>query len=291
MWWIPVTLLAAAAQTGRNAAQRGLTAEIGTIGATAVRFVFGLPFAVAALTLWSFWHAIPMPGLPATGWFLLASVAQILATALMLATMRRRSFGVTTALIKTEPISVAIVGAVLLQDALSGPMLVAIATATFGVLLISGFEWRGGAWRAAALGIISGGLFGLTAIGVRAGVLDLAHGSNVTRALTALVVTQALQTVMIVLWLLLRDPGVLRGMMRLWRSSLGAGFLGALASFFWFTGFSMTSAANVRTLGLVEVIMAQFVSGRIMREGVSKPQLIGFGLVIAGVAGLIAAST
>ncbi|MES2549270.1 MAG: EamA/RhaT family transporter, partial [Pseudomonadota bacterium] len=32
--WIPVTLAAALAQTGRNATQRGLTERLGTLGAT-----------------------------------------------------------------------------------------------------------------------------------------------------------------------------------------------------------------------------------------------------------------
>ncbi|MCJ8141238.1 DMT family transporter [Falsirhodobacter halotolerans] len=288
MWWIPVTLIAAAAQTGRNAAQRGLTAQIGTMGATAVRFVFGLPFALAALALWAIWHPIPMPGSEAMGWFLMGSVAQIAATALMLVTMQSRSFGVTTALLKTEPVTVALIGAVLLGDRLSGPMLLAIATATAGVMLMSGLHWRGGAWRAAVLGVVSGGLFGLTAIGVRGGVLALPFGSEVTRAVTALVITQTLQTVIILLWLALRDRTALRGMMRLWRSSLGAGFLGAFASLFWFTGFAMTSAANVRTLGLVEVVMAQIVSGRVLREGVTRRQIAGMALVLGGVAALIA---
>lgn len=290
MWWVPVTLIAAAAQTGRNAAQRGLTAEIGTAGATAVRFVFGLPFALAALALWSFWHPIPVPGITAMGWFLMGSAAQVAATALMLVTMQSRSFGITTALLKTEPVTVAIVGAILLGDRLSVPMIAAIGTATAGVLLMSGVQWRDGAWRAAVLGVVSGGLFGLTAIGVRGGVLELPFGSGVTRAMTALAVTQGMQTILIVAFLALRNPDALRGMLRFWRQSLGAGFLGAFASMFWFTGFAMTSAANVRTLGLVEVVMAQFVSGRILREEVRARQLIGMMLVLAGVFGLIAAA-
>ena len=44
--WIPVTLWAAFAQTVRNAAQRHLVSELGTLGATLVRFLYGLPFAL-----------------------------------------------------------------------------------------------------------------------------------------------------------------------------------------------------------------------------------------------------
>ena len=43
--WIPVTIWAAFAQTLRNAAQRHLIAQLGTLGATLVRFLYGLPFA------------------------------------------------------------------------------------------------------------------------------------------------------------------------------------------------------------------------------------------------------
>jgi hypothetical protein len=38
--WIPVTVFAAFAQTVRNAAQRHLTADLGTLGATLVRFFY-----------------------------------------------------------------------------------------------------------------------------------------------------------------------------------------------------------------------------------------------------------
>ena len=47
--WVVFTLIAAAAQTVRNAMQRELTATLGTVGATHVRFLFGFPFALLFL--------------------------------------------------------------------------------------------------------------------------------------------------------------------------------------------------------------------------------------------------
>ena len=44
--WAVFTIIAAAAQTIRNAAQLGLTRSLGTAGATHVRFLFGFPFAL-----------------------------------------------------------------------------------------------------------------------------------------------------------------------------------------------------------------------------------------------------
>ena len=47
-------------------------------------------------------------------------------------------FGVTTALIKTEPVTLALIGAALLAEPLGPARMAAIATATLGVVLMSG---------------------------------------------------------------------------------------------------------------------------------------------------------
>lgn len=290
MGWILATLIAAAAQTGRNAAQRRLTAELGTMGATAVRFLFGLPFAALFLAALSRMTPLPLPGSTALAWAALGAMSQISATALMLVTMKTRGFGVTTALIKTEPVTLALIGAILLAEPLGPARMGAIATATLGVVLMSGVDWQRGGLRAAALGLAAGALFGLSAIGFRGAILALPFGDSMTRAATILALSLALQSVLMLAWLALADRAALAGIARHWRGSLWAGALGALASFFWFLGFALTSAANVRTLALVEVVMAQLVSGRIFREGASPRQLFGMGLIVLGVAALIALS-
>ncbi|SFA39878.1 EamA-like transporter family protein [Paracoccus halophilus] len=288
--WILATLIAAAAQTGRNAAQRRLTAELGTMGATAVRFLFGLPFAVLFLAALSLTGAVPLPGTASLGWTALGATSQIAATALMLMTMESRGFGVTTALIKTEPVTLAIIGAILLAEPLGPARMAAIAIATLGVLLMSGTDWRRGNWRAAALGIAAGALFGLSAIGFRGAILALPHGGEAIRAATILTLSLILQSAIMLVWLSLLDRPALTGIARHWRGSLGAGFLGALASLFWFLGFALTAAANVRTLALIEIPMAQLVSGRVFREGASPRHLAGMCLIVLGVAALVAIS-
>ena len=59
--WIGAALTASVAQTARNATQASLTAAIGTVGATQVRFVFGLPFALLflAAALWLTGQPLP----------------------------------------------------------------------------------------------------------------------------------------------------------------------------------------------------------------------------------------
>ena len=52
-------------------------------------------------------------------------------------------------------------------------------------------------------------------------------------------------------------PACCKAIFRAWRPSLFAGFMGALASQFWFLAFAIATAASVRTLALVEVLFAQ----------------------------------
>lgn len=287
MIWVAATLIAATAQTARNAAQAGLTRQVGTMGATAVRFVFGFPFAALALALAAIWVPIPRPDAAVLGWAALGAMAQIAATAFMLVTMRGQGFGVATALMKTEPVTLALIGAVVLAEPLGPARLGAIGLATLGVVLASGATWARAAWGPVATGVLSGGLFGLSAIGFRGALLALPGGSFGVRAVTILAITLGIQASVMTAWLALRDRRALAGILVRWRVSMGAGFLGAFASLFWFMGFALTPAANVRTLALVEVVMAQVLSGRLFRQTIRPIQLAGMGLILAGVGWLL----
>lgn len=290
MLWVAATLIAATAQTARNAAQRQLTAQVGTMGATAVRFIFGAPFAILLLLPLALHAALPMPGRETLLWALAGALCQIGATALMLQAMRSRGFGVITALMKTEPVTLAILGAILLAEPLGPLRMAAICVATAGVMLMSGADLKGDGWKPALLGIGSGVLFGLSAIGFRGAILALPSGDFLTRAGTVLAITLTMQAAITLIWLAVADRQALAAIAQHWRRSIGAGFLGAFASLFWFIGFALTPAANVRTLALVEVVMAQIVSGKVMRQQTSARQIAGMALIVAGVAALIIAS-
>ncbi|SET57063.1 DMT family transporter [Paracoccus homiensis] len=288
MIWVWATLIAAVAQTGRNAAQAGLTASVGTVGATAVRFLFGLPFAALSLIALAPFVAVPALGGNTVAYAALGAAAQIGATAFMLLTMRGQGFGVATALMKTEPVTLAIIGAVVLAEPLGPARLGAIALATLGVVLASGARWSRAGLRGIATGVTAGALFGLSSIGFRGALLSLPEGGFFIRALTVLVLTLALQSAAMLIWMGLRDRRGLCAILRMWRQSLTAGALGAFASLFWFIGFALTPAANVRTLALIEVVLAQLVSGRLFRQSTTALQLCGMGLIVLGVGWLLA---
>ena len=295
--WIPVTLVAAAAQTARNATQRSLTESIGTVGATQVRFLFGLPFALLFLVgVCIVADRLPPAIGPQAILFTVAgALFQILATALMLTAMKSKSFSVTTAYIKTEPVLTACVGFALLGDALTPLKIVAILIATAGVIAMSVKPDTMRAMlsdiRPALLGIVAGGCFGLSAVAFRGAILFLPDGGFVLRATTILALGLAIQTVLLLAYLLIFDRVSLTRSFGVWRASLGAGFLGAFASQFWFLGFALTSAANVRTLALVEVFFAQALSRKLFNQQTSLREYLGMALVVIGVGLLLLAAT
>lgn len=293
--WIFTTVTAAAAQSLRNALQRGLTASLGTIGATNVRFLFGLPFAALFLVvLMAATDTRPAPGGAFWGWAAAGGLAQIFATACMLAAMRDRSFLVTIAYTKTEPVQVALFSLAFLGEVPTPVLVAAIAVATLGVMILSWPRDRGtradeppatlfARLKPAVLGIASGAFFGLSAVFFKSAIRDAHSGSFLVDASAALATSLAVQTAVLTLWLAIRAPRVIGATLREWRPSIGAGFLGAAASQLWFVGFAIAPVAAVRTLGLVEILFAQVLSRGLMKERPTGRDLLGVGLLVLGV--------
>jgi drug/metabolite transporter (DMT)-like permease len=292
--WAVFTLIAAAAQTVRNATQRELTGKLGTVGATHVRFLFGLPFACLFLigVVAVGGAALPHPGLVFWPWVLAGALLQIAATALMLAAMGERSFVVAIAYIKTEPVQVALFGLVFLGDHVTPSMALAILLATSGVVVMSLKSGAksgifGGDVVPTVLGLSAGACFALSAIGYRGAILSLHDPNFVMAATFTVTIGLAIQTALLTGWLMLRDRAVLAAIFRAWRPSLFAGFMGALASQFWFLGFATATAASVRTLALVEVLFAQAISRFVFKQPVSAREGAGIALIVVGVALLV----
>ena len=289
--WVVFTLIAAASQTARNAMQRELTATLGTVGATHVRFLFGFPFALLSLAgvMLVTGASLPRLSLSYWPWIVLGAGAQITATMLMLAAMGERSFVVTIAYIKTEPIQVALFGLIFLGDKLSMGIVAAILIATAGVIVMS--LKPGGAqsdsWKPMIQGIGAGAMFAMSAVGYRGAILNLNIPDFVTVATVTLAIGLVMQAAVLTLYLMLREPKVMRDIIAAWRPSLLAGFLGALASQFWFLAFAIATAASVRTLALVEVLFAQAISRFVFGQATTQREAIGIVLVVIGVVLLI----
>jgi drug/metabolite transporter (DMT)-like permease len=284
--WIPVTLWAAFAQTVRNAAQRHLTGELGTLGATLVRFLYGLPFALLWLVVVQAGTASPAPSPNGTFvfWVLVGALSQIGATALLLRTMQARNFAVGVAYSKTEVLQVALFALAFLGDPLTVASAGAVLLGTLGVMFLSPAWLAGWTSRTALLGLACGALFAMSAVGYRGATLALPGTPFLIAAAFTLLAAQCLQTLTLGGWLLWRQPQVVWRVLRAWRVSLFAGFMGAAASAGWFTAFAIEPVAHVRTLGLMELVFSYAVSRRFFRERLSPMELSGMALLALGVA-------
>jgi drug/metabolite transporter (DMT)-like permease len=220
-------------------------------------------------------------------------MAQVVATALMLAAMNDRSFVVVYAYIKTEPAQAALFGMVFLGDIVTPSAAAAILIATTGVIVTAlgpGTVMDAKATmdaRATLLGLAAGAMFALSAVGYRGAILSLGLPSYVMAATFTVLIGLLIQSALLSLYLWLRQPDVLGGIMRAWRPSLFAGFMGALASQFWFLAFALATAASVRTLALVEVLFAQAVARFVFGQTATPREAFGIVLIVIGVALLL----
>jgi drug/metabolite transporter (DMT)-like permease len=284
--WIFCTIAASAAQTARNATQRDLVKALGPAGATHVRFLFSLPFVAALFAVQTLALGLTPPDMSwkTIAWIAAGGGSQALATGLMLAAMRERSFVVITAYTKIEPVVIALLGAAFLGETMSPAATAAVFVATAGVLLIS-WPAKSAAlgWKPAVLGLSGGVLFALSATSYRGALLDMGDGSAMMKATSALVVGQSIQCALILAWLATFDRPCIGAIARDWRRSLFAGSMGALASQLWLMAFSLANAAAVRTLALIEVPMALIVTRRVFKQGASLREYFGMALILGGI--------
>lgn len=281
--WPALVVGAAALQVLRNAAQRELTDRLGLWGATYVRFLYGLPFAL----VWSLgvaaWRGPSgAPSWAFAGWILLGAATQAAATAALVLAMRGRAFAVATALSKTEVLGSALVGMLLIHDALTPGAWLGAAIGTAGVVAMAHVSVDRSALSAAIAGAGAGLLFSFSSVSYRAS----AHawgGDPWVGAAASLAATLCIQTIGGgVLMLCFARPALL-ALARAWRPSLVPGAAGAISSALLFTGFALgPSAGAVKTVQLVDVIIAWAVSRRLFREHIQLVEAAGAALVLVG---------
>ena len=290
--WIPITILAAGLQTGRNAIQLHLTNQLGTVGATLVRFLYGFPVSVllTGIVIVLSKSEIPNVNYSFVLYVIVGAYAQILATALMLSAMRYRGFVVVTALTKAEPIEVAVFGLIILNDQLSTLSTVGIICATFGVILLS----HNPANNIRKLGLypvltaLSAGIFfAIASVSFRGAILSIEGGNVLINSSWTLSFCLAIQTLSLCIWMYFFSRSELIQTFKLRRIAFLGGALGALASSCWFLGFALTAAANVRTLGLIEIFFAQILTWRIFIQKITPKEILGIAGITLGVGVLL----
>jgi len=300
--WVLITITAAFLQNVRSAMQKHLKGRMGTTGATFVRFGFGVPFALLYMAILAIGleRPLPVPGGAFFLWAVIGGISQIAATFLLVHLFSFRNFAVGTAYSRTEPAQAALFALIFLGERASAGTLVAIAISVAGVMIISVARSVVSArtlvtsvfTRTAAIGLLSGTFFGISAVAYRSASLALAPTlpapDYMVQASFTLVFVIVLQTVLMLGWILLRERDELPRIAKAWRPALLVGFVGATASFGWFMAMTLQQAAVVKALAQVEMLFTFASAVFIFKERINRLEVAGCVLIVAGVLALIA---
>jgi drug/metabolite transporter (DMT)-like permease len=289
--WIIATLFAAFMQNLRFLLQRHLkVTTLSTMGATWARFAFAMPFVALVLTAYAAvsGQTPPVPSPVFWSYISVGAIAQMLATACVVALFARRNFAVGITLKKTEVILTALVGLIVLGEGVSAPVVAAIGLGFLGVLLLSDppkgervLSLRERVFNAASgYGLASGLLFGISAVCYRGATLSLADGDAVLRAGVALLAATIVQTGTLGIWLGVRERGEIGRVLAAWRVAGLTGLTSMLGSMGWFTAFALQTAAYVKALGQVELVFTFLFSIFWLKETSSRKEIGGIVLIV-----------
>lgn len=287
--WIPIVVLGAALQTARNALQRSLIDTAGPWGATLVRFLFGLPFALAWWGIAALIWGPSEPGAFRLWPFVIAAcagaLAQVIATAALLLSMRKSNFALGSFFAQSTLPLTALAG-IVFGDALCWLASLGVAITTIGLAVTS---WPKRAetgernWSAARWGLLSGAMFAVSANAFRETTHAISPTNMAYAAAASVAAVQFIQSVGLLAWLAWKDRPGLHAALSTWRVSLGAGFCGWAASACAFTALAMTPAAMVRVVGIVDMPFAALAGRGLFLERLTARQIGGAVLIAAGV--------
>ena len=296
--WIPISLAAAIAQTMRFMLQKHLkSTKLSTAGATFSRFIYSAPLVAVLFITYVNVSGQEMPQSSARFWtFALGGgLAQILATLCVVALFAERNFAVGITFKKTEVLQSAIIGFLVLGDRLSVAGTIAILIGFAAVLLLAdppkgsytGPYWKRFFNRAAGLGLLSGILFGFSAVGYRGASLGLEGGNVALRAGFTLAVVTASQSTAMALWLLVRDRAEILAVFAAWRVAALVGITSMIGSFLWFVAFTLQNAAYVKAVGQVELVFSVIASVLFFHEKITGRELAGIAMLLVSILALV----
>ena len=294
--WIIVSLAAAAFQTVRFMLQKHLaTATLSAAGATFSRFLYSIPFILLLLVVYLLVSGKAMPDIGPGFWAygLAGATTQITATVCVVMLFKQRNFAVGITFKKTEVIQTVLMGWILLGEGVSPLGFAAIALGIVGLLLLSGGPetkgWQLGDLRnrAAGLGLASGVLFSISAVSYRGASLTVAEADPVLRAAVTLAAVVTMQTLIMVIWLRLREPGEITAVWAARKVAIWIGLTSMGGSLCWFIAFTLQNAAYVKAVGQAELILSVAASTLFFHEKITPREWAGMAILMGSILMLI----
>ncbi|SDI79238.1 hypothetical protein SAMN04488540_103120 [Ferrimonas sediminum] len=285
--WIAFTLLAAFAQSWRNALQSQLSKEVKVAGVTLARFLYAGPLALLYLGTLQLWRPAPLPPLSLTlvGYVVGAAVMQIVATGLMVRLFQMKNFSVGAGLAKTEALMAAILGTLLFGTPLSGLGWLGVCIGAVAVVLLSGRgHWRRLSGATLVTGLACGTTFALTSLWIREASLVLPLPFP-HRAAWVLVLVIGLQTLLLLGYLGLRDRPTLLALWQRPKATFLVSLCSCIGSIGWFSAMALNAVPYVKTLGQIEVFFTLAIAALWLKQQVQLKEAAG--LVLIAVAAIM----
>ena len=283
-------------QTLRFALQKRLKVEgFSNLSTTLARFLYSAPFVIVGVLLYAAWSGQSLPATSTRFWFwsITGGITQILATLCTVALFGLRNFAVGISFKKTEVLMAAIIGLVLLGDAIQFWGWVAFLIGLCAVFVLSEPPTLDGQRflnKATLLGLLSGLGFATSAVAYRAAALELPSGTTAMRAGLTLATTTTFQTVLIVLWMTFRNRTDLIKTVTGWRLALPVGLTSMIGSFCLFSAFALANAAYVNAVGQIELVFSLAIGWRMFKERAKPRELVGIALLFVSIVLLILTS-
>jgi drug/metabolite transporter (DMT)-like permease len=292
--WIYAAVFAAFVQSLRFMLQKQVKdAGLSTAAATFARFVYAAPVVGVGALFYANAQGGELPALAPGYWgyVLLGGVSQILGTVAVVILFSHRNFAVGMTFKKTEVMLTVLSGYLILGDSVSPLGVAAIVVGFFGVLALSGqgarFAWRDLISRASLIGLASGVIFSISGPAYRGATLAVASDDPLIRASITLACATAIQTLILLVWMLARERDQLRAVFIYWRLTGMVAVASMLGSMGWFTAYTLQSAAYVNAVGQVELIFSMIISYFVFSERSTMREYAGIALICVSVVALI----
>ena len=291
MNWIIVTVFAAFFQNLRSGIQKNLNKEISLVASTYVRFIFCLPFAFILYILYfqgfAFFHET-LQQKNFLLYILLASIAQIFFTFLLLYSFQFSNFIVGTTLSKTEVVQIAILETLILHDSFNFWTIVGIVISTIGVLVFStknkDMIIKNLSSKSTLVGLACGFLLASSVTFYRAATLSLVNfDSKFEMALSTLFIGVLIQSFILTIYLLCFEKSEFKKMYQNKFQCIAAGFCGFVTTLSWFYAFALVQAAIVRAVGQIELLFSYIASRYYFKEKIKFIEIIGIIIFAIGV--------
>ena len=288
--WIPITIIAAFSQNLRSIFQKKLQENLSNIGATYVRFAYGLPFVIIYFFIVNNFSedylSINEINLEFMLYCTIGGVSQIIATFLLLKIFVTSNFAVGTVYSKTEPIQAAFFGFILLNEMITLIGFLGILIGLVGIIItaFSKINKRYSLLSSTVLlGLLSGTLFGLSAVMFRGASHSLYTYNFLLSSAFTLLIAISIQTIILTFYIYFTDIKQFHLIVVNWKQSVSVGLFGAVASLCWFYAMSIQNVAYVRALGQIELIFTIFASIFYFKEKFKFTELLGIVITLIGI--------